>query len=259
MVDIHAHILPGVDDGAKDLEESLKIARKMEEVGVKKVIATPHYLEEGYQLSPGETEEKVRELQRVIDKEGMELEVLPGAEVFITPVLGRDVSQGMVPTLNNSRYLLLEFPMDKIPSFTNHVLYDLRVMGIHPIISHPERYPVLMDNIKLLYEWMEEGVLAQVNSGSFLGVFGRKAQRAAKNLVLNNLVQFIGSDVHSGKSGRGYLTEGVGAIRRMIGNRANSFLKNAERVVYDKEIQFHVPKFDVSKTNVFALARKNLF
>ncbi len=237
MIDIHSHILPGIDDGARDVAEGLEMARELVNWGVKKVIATPHFLENGPRLTPEETREKVGEFQERIVSEKINLEVLPGAEVFITADLGKKVDNGEVPTLNGTRYILLELPLEKVPAFAEHVFFDLKVMGYIPVLAHPERNIGIQKNPNFLYRWTKYGVRVQINSGSIMGVFGRKARKTAKIILRNRLGHFLATDAHSrGKKGN-CLVRGMEAVRRTAGKSlTREFKENSRMLVENREL-----------------------
>lgn len=237
MIDLHSHILPGVDDGAGDLAEALGIARHSAEQGIKKIVATPHWLTDGYGLTPEETTERIVELQASIAQAGIELTVLPGAEVLITPELGRLLELGVVSTINHSRYLLLELPFSEIPDYTENVLYDLKVMGYIPVLAHPERYQDIITDPNLLYYWVKEGVLAQLNAGSLLGDFGLRVQQTAEILVQHNLVHLLGSDVHSTGRRKQSLQPAFVRLRELIGGKITRFTDNAQNVIDNLDLQ----------------------
>jgi len=236
LIDIHSHILPGVDDGSKNMEESLQIARRMVESGVEQVVATPHYFPHDYHLTPAEVRDRTAILQREIVAAGLELKVWPGAEIYISRDLGRKASNKQLPTLNNSRYILLEFGFENFPPYGNDVLYDLKVLGLTPIISHPERYLFLRKKDVLLEEWLAEGALIQINSGSLLGFYGKRAQERARFYVKNDLVQLMGSDVHRGDRDRGTLKKGLEALEKQRIGRDENFMENARKVIADEII-----------------------
>ncbi|PRX35687.1 protein-tyrosine phosphatase [Orenia metallireducens] len=237
MIDIHTHILPGVDDGAKELNESLEIAREAERQGVTTIVATPHYMEEGYGISPSETKQQVAELQAEIERAGIDVRVLSGAEVYIMPNLAKRVKEGMVTTINDSSYILIEFPMTKIPDYTDDLLYDLKVMGYTPIIAHPERYKEIQTDPNRLYYWIKSGVLAQLNAGSLLGAFGSKVKETAELLVDLNMVQLIASDLHSNTRRRECLEDGFTKLEGRIAHRAELYLQNAEAVINNDNVR----------------------
>lgn len=242
MLDLHSHILPGVDDGAETIEEAVAIAREAERQGIRGIVATPHYLEEGFQLSPEETDKRVKELQHFLKNEGISITVYPGAEVFITPDLGKSVSGGFIPTLNHSKYILIELPFNTLPGYTDEVLYDLLVMGYTPIIAHPERYIYIHKDPNILYNWIQNGIYAQLNAGSLIGNYGNRIKKNAEVLIKHNLLHLIGSDVHSNNRRRECLEEGYIKLKE-ISSHAEEILMNNERVIKNQQLTSFEPVF----------------
>lgn len=197
MIDIHSHILPKVDDGAGDMEEAITMARIYIDNGIKKVIATPHYID-GYANSLKEENILVLEkLKEALNKEGLELEVYLGNEIYITMDIIDLLEEGKVSTLNNSRYVLIEFPMLDIPMYSESIIYELLLKGYVPIIAHPERNRNIIEDPNILYGFIEKGALAQLNLPSLEGVYGEKIKTTAEILLKHNMIHFVGTDAHS--------------------------------------------------------------
>jgi protein-tyrosine phosphatase len=258
MIDIHTHILPGVDDGAGNIGVSLEIAREAEKQGIKTIVATPHYMENRYKLSRTETEKRVSELQKAIDRKGIDIKILAGAEVYITADLGKKMKKGLISTVNNTRYVLVETPLSHIPDYTDSVLYDLKVMGYIPVMCHPERYQAIMEDPNILLDWLKGGIYAQLDAGSLLNHFGHEVRETAELLVRHNLVQFIGSDVHSTGLRRECLADGVEVLREICGDYAEQYLINAELMIEDKEIQYREPVYYRKKPGLLGKLKKVL-
>ncbi|WP_027339402.1 tyrosine-protein phosphatase [Halonatronum saccharophilum] len=257
MIDLHTHILPSVDDGAKDLSESLEIGREAMRQGVTKIVTTPHYLEGEYELSFKELQDRVVALQEEFDREGIEIELLTGSEVYLTADLAKKAKDGKLTTINGTKYLLIEFSMRSMPSYVDDVLYDLNALGYKPIIAHPERYFEIMEDPNILYNWVEGGVLAQLNGGSLLGQFGTKVKETAEILVEHNLVQLIGSDLHSNRYRKECLEESYKALEGLIGDRHKKFLVNTENVVEGKDVEVNPILYKI-KSGVFGRFKKAL-
>ena len=249
MIDIHSHILPAVDDGANTITEALKIAKEAEEQGVNHVIATPHYVDPNDALTADVINKKVVSLQEELDDSDIDINILPGAEVYINPKLGQEVEKGRVCSLNNSRYILLELPFKKLPSFVNNVIYDLKVLGYTPVISHPERYTYISSDPNILYNLVKEGVYAQMNAGSLMGRYGSRVKETAKTLLKNRLIHLIGSDVHSSEGRTVCLKQGMTEIKKEIGQeRVNYFKENARAVIDDEKLTKLIPAIQKNKT-----------
>ncbi len=256
MIDIHSHILPGVDDGAESLKESLTIAEMAAADGLKGIVATPHFMEEGYRMSVQEIIERVTELQKELDIQGINLRIYPGAEVFIYPGLARDLEQGLVPTINGGKYILLELPMGEFPVYTDDTLYELKVMGYRPVICHPERYRQVMEDPNILYTWLKEGIYAQVNASSLIGIFGGRVKQTAEILVEHNMVQLIGSDLHSLNKRNECLIDGLARMRQLTGNNVDIIINNNQRLVDNQDLEIIQPAFYQEKKGLINIFKK---
>lgn len=193
MIDIHSHIIFGVDDGAESMEESVRMLQAAYEAGVTVIIATPH-LKNDLKESPDlvENYRAVADAARVHN-----ITVCLGNEVRINPFLPDIIKKNAHVTLDKSRYLLLEFPFDSIPIYADEIIYKLNLMDITTVIAHPERNLCFAKDIKLLTKYIEMGCLIQINAGSLLGVYGFRAKRLVKKLIHLGNVHFIASDAHS--------------------------------------------------------------
>lgn len=217
MVDIHCHILPGLDDGAADPEEALLMARMARGGGTRRIIATPHYGEREDGLTPADIRWEAQRLQRHLRENGVELEVLPGMEVLCGPGLPEMLEKGDYLTLAGSRYLLTEFYFDESPDYMNAMLSRVAGRDLVPIVAHPERYDAVQEDPVLVERWIELGYGIQVNAGSLLGRLGRSARSAGNWLIHNGLVHIVASDGHdldmrvpSLRAAREYLEDRIG-------------------------------------------------
>lgn len=247
LIDIHTHILPGVDDGPETIGETMVMLRMALERGVNKIVVTPHYvkgsdLKKGFIFKPGVIIEHINNLKSLLDEENINIDLLPGSEVYFTPSLGKYLEDGLITTINNSRYFLLEFPSRYIPVEYINVFYDLYHLGYKPILCHPERNAEIIRDPGILYDFIKsDWVLAQVNSSSLLGIYGSRVQKTAELLVKNNLVQLIGSDCHS--IGKRYpsLMEGLSYIDK-INDNSSYFIENNLKITNDEKISILEPK-----------------
>ncbi|MFW5980773.1 MAG: tyrosine-protein phosphatase [Halanaerobiaceae bacterium] len=247
MIDLHSHILPGVDDGARNFKEALAIATIASEKGITKMVATPHF--RGQELTRKNIEKKIENLQLKIEQQGLEVEILPGAEVYISSDLGRKVEEKKVPTINNSRYLLVEFPFREIPAFVPDIFYDLRVMDYYPIIAHPERYDPVISSTSNLYELVKKDyVYAQINAGSLRGDFGSRIQKTAIKLIKMDLIHFIGSDVHSSSHRGQFLAQGMEFLADIDRKYVTRYQENVQRVIADQRLEVPPPQKEKKKT-----------
>lgn len=199
FVDIHCHLIPGIDDGAETIEHTLDMARTAVADGIGTIIVTPHQL--GSSSVRGELiRERTRQLQQILHEHTVPLHIEPGADVRIEPNLASRIQSGDVLTLADKRkHVLLELPHElSIP--LGPLLKELRINKMVGILSHPERNLELLVDHKLAYRVVEEGGLLQITADSLLGTFGSKVQRFAEQLVAQGWAHFIATDAHGTKS-----------------------------------------------------------
>lgn len=219
MIDLHCHIIPEVDDGSKNIKESLEIAYQLQNAGFRTVFATPHVIEGRNMLSCDRIIEGTNRVNQALQKEGLNLKVLPGAECYIFPELAKWVSVGKIMTLGNmKKYILVELPMLEVPSYTEKIFFDLQVMGITPVLAHPERNKELSDTPERLVDWVRKGVLLQLNLRSIEGRYGEGAAHLAQVLLKNQLIHGIGSDAHRSVREHSY-ENSLEALRNIVGNQ----------------------------------------
>lgn len=198
MIDLHVHILPGLDDGAEDLSEALEMAELACESGVKRLVATPHSNQEGRfeNYYTDSLWQVYTEFCREVRKERISLQVDLGMEIFTSEDMQQKVLQRRLIGLNSTPVYLVEFPFEAEGEWMGEQLSSLLKIYKKPLIAHPERYACVQEFPEFAYEWLQMGCLTQLNRGSALGRFGKKAQRAAEDLLENNLVTCIASDAH---------------------------------------------------------------
>lgn len=190
MIDIHCHILPGIDDGAFDLSESIEMARIAAADGIKKIVATPHI---GNPDLPEDIDEKINHLNRCLKSEKIPVEILRGGEVsaFLSPHECKRF------TINRTSYLLVEFPHTHLPANAGEIIFNMSVAGLRPIIAHPERNPSVLQNPERLKTLIQSGALVQITAASLTGEFGLEYQACALHLLRERMVNFIASDGHN--------------------------------------------------------------
>ncbi|MFZ1932558.1 MAG: CpsB/CapC family capsule biosynthesis tyrosine phosphatase [Thermoguttaceae bacterium] len=220
FVDIHCHILPGLDDGASSWEEALAMAEMAAADGVTTIIATPHQLG-NHAKNSGETiRAATTEFQRFLEQRHVPLHVLPGGDVRIEPDLVRKIRDGEVLTLGDcGRHLLLELPHDiYVP--LDRLLDELGNAGVVGILSHPERNRGLLNQPGVLRRLVERGCLLQVTAGSLTGTFGSQVQKFATSLVEQGLVHFVASDAHATKMRPPLLGPAFARVADLAGEKA---------------------------------------
>lgn len=202
IFDLHTHVLPGVDDGARSLEDALQMLRNAAASDVTHLVVTPHY------GRPGDALRTVTELQRgflQLQEAAREIPVTLyfGAEVHLT----RQLSENPLPTLNGSRYLLAELPRDIDFLDAEHLLNNLLTRGYIPVIAHPERYDCVCRDPGRVERWLELGCHLQLTAGSVLGKFGKAPMMAARCLLQRDLAACIASDAHGPEVRTNYLSD----------------------------------------------------
>ncbi len=199
LVDIHTHILPGVDDGAHDWEAAIAMLRVAADDGIVAVVCTPHQHDSGPLINaPGTVAPLLAELQGRAVAEGLPVSIYAGGEVHCTPDTIARWERGDVSLLGDgARYMLLEMPAAEVPVYARQVVFDLVVRGITPIIAHPERNEGIMREPALLAELVEAGALAQLTAASLSRLAGTVVLETAALLVAHNLVHVLASDAHS--------------------------------------------------------------
>lgn len=241
-VDIHSHIIPGLDDGAGDYNEAMDILRMASENGTYHIIATPHFISETTIIDQGLIHKKVGELQNHANGEEFSISIHAGAEVFLSPDILELLDKGSICTLNDSSYILVELPMSGLPVYTNDILYKLQLKGLIPIIAHPERNGEINENPDILLSMVKRGILAQVNAGSITGLFGREVRNTAMKLIRSGLIQFVASDAHTCRGRSPKLIKAEDIVKRKFGQEmADSlFYKNGMAVLKNETIPITV-------------------
>lgn len=237
MIDLHTHILPRLDDGAKDFSEALSLAELALEGGVDTLVATPHSNQVGRfeNYATGTLGQIFQLFQRALREENIPLQVYLGMEIYASSDVGEKIGQGKLIPLNQSRYYLVEFPFDQEPEIIGDTLDQIFSAGGVPLIAHPERYFCVQEYPVLVYGWIQMGCLTQINKGSLFERFGRHAARTAELLLQHHLVTCVASDAHSlyqrttyMEDIREYLSDHLGdeAAYRLLTERPGKILRN---------------------------------
>ncbi|HZS93746.1 MAG TPA: CpsB/CapC family capsule biosynthesis tyrosine phosphatase [Chloroflexota bacterium] len=197
MIDLHNHILPGVDDGAATMEESLEIARQFVSEGVEKVAATPHFNPlEADRVSAADVVELVDSLRTALAAADIPLHVEPGQEIFLTPDLPALLASGEARPLGSSRWIVVELPFDTLPFYVDDTLFRLQSAGYRPILAHPERYSFVQRDPDKGVALAERDVALQLTAASLLGHYGRRVRNTAEKLLAEGAYSIASSDRH---------------------------------------------------------------
>jgi protein-tyrosine phosphatase len=214
-VDLHCHLLPQVDDGAKSLEESLAMARTLAAVGFRAVAPSPH----AWVDLPGPeiTGERRRELQEALDREGIPLSLHPNAENPLDEELFARLGRGDARTIGSGRFILVEAPFDSpLPSLLE-LIFRLKVKGFHPLFAHPERCHEFAQNPKRGKEAVAAGALLQLELGAPLGRYGKGARKVAERLLAEDLYAVAATDLHGPAGADRWIPEGIEALEDRVG------------------------------------------
>ncbi|WP_234971279.1 tyrosine-protein phosphatase [Halanaerobium congolense] len=244
MIDLHSHILTGVDDGAASAEESLAVLKAMEAKGVKKVAATSHYPLYEIDNYKGFILDKLQQLRQEAEAAGLEIEILSGSEILIDRKTAELFYRDQLLTLNETNYILLETYPNTYPDYFSDLIHDLKAMGYQIIIAHPEKYPYIQADFSLLYQWVEEyGLNLMLNSSSLVGKHGSKTKETAEKILRLGLPQLMASDTHGIKRRTFSLDQGLKRAESLKPGSRDIFLKNAEAVTKNHKLE----KFEIKR------------
>jgi tyrosine-protein phosphatase YwqE len=194
-VDLHSHLLPGIDDGAPDLAASLYLIKGFVDLGYRKIITTPHVMSDFYRNTSSIIRSKCDEVVAACRQDGVDIAFEAAAEYYLDEHFDRLIDQGDVLTFGN-QHVLFELPFMTAPDMMKNVLFKLQMAGYRPILAHPERYPYWHRETDKYRELADRDVLLQLNAGSLSGFYGIGVQRCAEWLIEQGLVSFIASDCH---------------------------------------------------------------
>lgn len=242
MVDLHTHILPGLDDGSPDLEESLAMAELAVEGGVHTLAATPHSNQRGRfeNYNSVRLRRILEEFQRIVADRDLPLRILPGMEIFCTEEISHFIEAGLLIGLNHSDYYLIEFPFDAEPGWMGDRLEEVLDLGKIPLIAHPERYFCVQDYPMFVFEWLQMGCRTQANKGSFFGRFGRHAERTVHLLADFDLLSCVASDAHSSRTRTTYMEDIRDYLSGRLGMDARRLLEeNPNRIIQNRSVPLH--------------------
>ncbi len=195
--DMHSHLLPGIDDGSKDIETSLELIRGMKELGYQKLITTPHIIWDMYRNTPAIINARLEELRAAVKKAGIEIELHAAAEYFLDEHVEELLNTKQPLLTISGNKVLTEFSM-AFPSLnTKDILFDMQMQGYQPVIAHPERYIYLQQNKAFYQELKDLGCMFQLNILAISGHYGRSVKELAEYLLNNQFYDLVGTDLHN--------------------------------------------------------------
>lgn len=217
MIDLHCHMLPGIDDGAPDRGVALAMARCAVADGITVTACTPHIYPGLYDNDKEAIARAIQAFQDVLEEEGISLRLVIGADTHLAPDLISGIREGRVPTLNGSRYLLLEPPHHSVPPRFAESVFQLRTAGIIPVITHPERLSWIEQHYPTFQNLVHGGAWMQVTAGSLTGRFGKRAQYWGERMLDEGLVHILATDSHHIDRRPPMLAEGREAAAKRVG------------------------------------------
>ena len=200
MIDLHSHILPGVDDGALDINVALDMARMAVADGIRVMACTPHFMPGMYDNSAQDIRNRVSQFQSILNNEGIALNLVVGCDAHIRPDFLNRLRNNEILRLNDSRYVLFEPPHNIAPQRLDDLMFNIMVAGYMPILTHPERLKWIEQNFDLIERMFQQGVWMQITAGSLTGRFGARPQYWAQKMLSQGMVHILATDAHNLKS-----------------------------------------------------------
>lgn len=217
MIDIHTHIIPNIDDGSKSVEETFELLKEAAKEGFTDVVLTPHYIKEYYETNTNIRKYWVDSIKEALGKLEIPINVYIGNEIYVCEDIDELIYHNKVSTLNNSKYVLFELPMNNSIKYLDEIIFKIFNLDMIPVLAHPERYSYIQNNIELAKKIHEKGVLFQCNHGSILELYGEHAKKTITKLLKDDLVDFLASDVHMKQSIYPLVGESLKRIKKIIG------------------------------------------
>ncbi len=217
MIDLHAHILPYLDDGPKEWTQAVHMCKIAAQDGISTIVATPHILPGIYEYPPQVILQKIELLENLLQQEGITVGILPGSEIHVDPDLVSKLTAKQLLSINQTSYILLEFSFTLLPPSVEQFMQHLLSHHIIPIIAHAERNAEIQNDPNRLYSLTKQGALVQVTAMSLTGEFGKAAKKCGEILLQHKLCHIIASDAHSPHRRPPLLTPGVEAAAQLIG------------------------------------------
>lgn len=199
VTDMHSHLIPGIDDGAQDMETAVHLVQKMKDLGFSKLIATPHIMADIYQNTTDTILKGLNELRDAVSQAGIAIEIEAAAEYLVDEGLARRLTHESLMTFGD-RYVLIELPYFNAPEQLETILFEMQVAGYKPVLAHPERYVYWHQQFNKLEGLKERGVLFQVNTISLSGYYSHPTKKLAEKLIDAGMTDFLGSDLHNSQS-----------------------------------------------------------
>lgn len=259
LVDLHSHILPGVDDGSPDIEHSLALAQAAVDDGITHMLLTPHHMDGKYVNHKEDVIKKTNKFQQALTENKIPLKVFPGQEVHINDRLLEAIDNDDILFADeNNRYLMLELPHTHVPEyFMKNIFPELRNRGIIPIIVHPERNQEIQRTPDLLYEMVNKGCLTQLTASSYLNVFGKEITEFTQKIIDADLGFTFSSDAHNLKGRKTRMTKAYEKLYKVSEKKANQYWENGKMILNGEDVTLQQIKPIKTKFSFFDFLRKS--
>ena len=244
MIDFHTHIIPNIDDGARNIEETFNLIQEAKEVGFEGIVLTSHYIENYYETDVPERDIWVKAISDNLKVKGIETNLYLANEIYMSDNMMNLLIEGKASTINNSSYVLFEMPLNAEPMNLYDVIYSLQENKLIPVLAHPERYSFVQKDPELISDLIEKGVLMQANYGSILGQYGEKAEIIVRKFLEANMIHFLGSDVHRQNTIYKRIPRALEAIKAIVGDDKLNELttRNPRLALENKRIEIEEPE-----------------
>ncbi|SHG03018.1 tyrosine-protein phosphatase [Ornithinibacillus halophilus] len=249
MIDIHSHILPGFDNGARTEDESIAMVHKAMSEGIDKIILTPSYISGESLVNPDQIFEAVSLLDNKLYEMNVPVKVYPGQLIHVYGEISTDLENGdLLPLNHKSQYVLIKLPNSHVPQYIEKLFFDIQIKGYTPVIAQPELNQELMEKPNVLYYLVKSGALTQVNTGSIAGKNGKKIQKLSLDLLERNLIHFLGTDATRPSRNGFFMKDALRLINKEFGDVVTYQLKsNNEAILEGMPISKKEPIYFESK------------
>ena len=269
MIDIHSHILPNIDDGARSIEETFNMIKEAKNVGFDVIVSTSHYMEGYYETNVPEREVWVKAIHENLQAKNIDINLFLGNEIYMSDNIIKLLEDRKASTINDTSYVLFELPLNVEPLNLYDTIYELQQYKLVPILAHPERYSFVQREPELIYDLVEKGVLMQANYGSIIGQYGKKAQMIVKKFFEGNMIHLLGTDVHRQNTIYPKIPQILSELNSLIGEEKLEELTtiNPNLVIHNKRIDIDMPhmmklnfkeKMMIAKDEAFGKVKKAL-
>ena len=262
MIDLHNHIIPGLDDGAKTLEMSMAMLRHAANQGITDVVNTVHFQTarlDGITFEYKLVKSKIKKLQYELDKEEIPIKLHFSAEVFYLPNLF-ELKDNPLLTFGHGKYMLVEFPFDQVPNGCHEVFFQLKLAGVTPIIAHPERNKQIQKDLSIVRKFIRGGCVIQIDAGSIVGSLGSASEAAALEIIQQGACHLIGSDAHDNNHRNFLLADALEIAKDILGETAIDLVTtNPKFILTGKVFETHIDSPNEKNRSLFSKLRRKMF